>query len=36
VFPSLRQARKDFCKSFKENPQNIFEDFEYDQEESSF
>ena len=36
LFPSLRQARKDFCKSFKENPQNIFEDFEYDQEESSF
>lgn len=31
VFPSLRQARKDFCKSFKENPQNIFDSFEYDQ-----
>jgi hypothetical protein len=35
VFPSLRQARKDFCKSFKENPQNIFDDFEYDQAGSS-
>lgn len=27
-FPSLWQAREDFCKAFKEDPQNIFEDHE--------
>jgi phage/plasmid-associated DNA primase len=35
VLPSLRQAQKDFCKLFKENPKNIFDNFENDQEESS-
>ncbi len=28
VFPTLRQAREDFAKAFKEEPRRIFDDHE--------